>query len=101
MPPLGCAGLADGVLVSEQTDLVECVGGVYGVEPLHAHKVLGLLGVVGSGAVKRAVLQHIKCGAVALGGGHREVFGGLQLWLGGVCDEAEKFTANGSEGTIL
>ena len=25
----------------------------------------------------------------------------LQLWLGGVCDEAEKFTANGSEGTIL
>jgi hypothetical protein len=77
MPPLGCAGLADGVLVSEQAHLVECVGGVYSVEPFHAHKVLGLLGVVGCGSVKRAVLQHVECGAIAVGCGHREVFGGL------------------------
>ncbi len=52
MPPFGGAGLADGVLVAEETDLVEGVGGVYGVEPPHAHKVFGLLRVIGGGAVE-------------------------------------------------
>lgn len=77
MPPLSGAGLADGVLVSEQTALFECLGGVYGVEPFHAHKVLGLFWVIGGGTVKQPVLQHVERGSVALGGGHREVFGGL------------------------
>jgi hypothetical protein len=88
MTPLCGAGLADCILVAEETDLVEGVGGVYGVAPLHAHKVFGLLRVIGCGAVERTVLQHVERGVVvvAFGGGHREVFG----WLHGFNHLAHK-----------
>ncbi len=42
MPPFSGAGLANCVLIAEQTSLVEGVGGVYGVKPLHAHELFSL-----------------------------------------------------------
>ncbi len=42
MPPLGGAGLADGVLVAEQAYYVEDIRAVNCMEPLHAHKIFGL-----------------------------------------------------------
>jgi hypothetical protein len=46
VPPFRRAGLADGVLIAEEAQLIHCLLHGHGIQPLHAHKILRFRRVV-------------------------------------------------------
>ena len=58
--PLRCLRCADGVLVAEQADLVECLGHWDCMRPLHGDEVLALLWVVQKFAVIVTLSQDVE-----------------------------------------
>ena len=56
VPPLGCAGLADGVLVAKESHFIDRLVDRNGVKPLHFDEILGLFRVAGVLLIKVGVL---------------------------------------------
>lgn len=85
--PLRGSGLADGILITEQPDLVDGFLGGDGVEPIHLDKIFGFLGIVCSLPVFLSMLEHIETGTLALRGLDHEVL----RTLNGFLDDADTY----------
>ena len=60
MPPLRCRWLADGVLVAEQTHLVDGFCIRHRFNPVHPHEVFRLFGIIGILFVALTKLEHVQ-----------------------------------------